>query len=121
MYVAATLPHVLRWSARAVGSLIIAFVLLHVIGDGIPNLQRLTAEESVLWLGFAMSIVGFVMIWRWELVGGLVAVIGIATFYAAEFMISGNIPGGWVLPLFFVPGVFSIACWLIERRSVNIP
>ena len=121
MQTAAILAGVLRWTARVVGSLIIVYVLLHVIGNGIPSLRGLTAEEAVLWGGFVLSIAGFAMIWRWELVGGIVAVAGIAIFYAVEFINSGSFPGGWVLPLFFLPGLCSITCWMVERRGVNIP
>ena len=114
---ATTVLHWMRWAARVVGSLILAFVLLHVMSEGFPKLQNVKFQDGLLWIGFALSLVGFALIWKWELTGGIVAIAGITLFYAVHFALSGNFPGGWVFPLFFLPGALSVICWLSDRRA----
>lgn len=114
-----TITQVLRWTARIVGTLILAFVLLHVIGGGLPNVDNIAPREWLVWGGFVLSLVGFALLWKWELTGGIVAMGGIALFYAVNYALSGKFPGGWVFPLFFLPGLLSIVCWLTEPRATS--
>jgi len=114
MHFAKTFSLILRWTARGIGALILAFVALHVISAGLPNLQNIAPVEGLLWIGFVLSLVGFVLLWKWELIGGIVALGGITLFYVVNFAISGKLPGGWVLPLFFLPSLLSIGCWLLK-------
>ncbi|NOZ39800.1 MAG: hypothetical protein GXP24_06190 [Planctomycetes bacterium] len=108
--------HVLRWTARVIGSSILAFVLVHLVSEGLPKIGDIAPGEWLLWTGFLLSLIGFALLWKWELTGGIVALAGIALFYVMNFALSGKFPGGWVFPIFFVPGVFSIVCWLTDRR-----
>ena len=114
-----TFLHLLRWIARVIGVLILAFVLLNLIGGGPPDVQNIAPVEWLLWGGFTLALVGFALLWKWELTGGIVALGGIGLFYAANLALSGKLPGGWVFPLFFLPGLLSITCWLAERRAAS--
>ncbi len=116
MRFAMTFSQVLRWTARVIGSLILAFVLLHLIVEGLPNVQNIAPGEGWLSCGFVLSLVGFALLWKWELTGGIVALGGIVLFYAVNFALSGKFPGGWVFLMFYLPGFFSITCWWMERR-----
>ncbi len=113
-----SVPLVLRWTARVIGTLILAFVALHLAGRGLPKIGNFAPQEGLLWAGFVLCLVGFALLWKWELTGGIVALAGIALFYAMNFALSGKLPGGWVFPIFFIPGLFSIVCWLTDRRSI---
>ena len=117
MQLATIVLHILRWTARVIGGLILAFVVLHGISGGLPNVGGLAPGDGLLWVGFTLSLVGFALLWKWELTGGIVALGGIALFYAVHLILSGKFPGGWVFPLFFLPGCLSILCWLTERRA----
>ena len=48
MKLAKTIPQVLRWIARVIGALILAFVLLHLLGEGLPNAEVVTPGEGLL-------------------------------------------------------------------------
>ena len=119
MQFAKTFLHLLRWMARVLGVLILAFVLLDLIGGGLPNIRNIAPGEWLLWGGFTLTLVGFALLWKWELTGGIVALGGIALFYVASFALAGKFPGGWVFPLFFLPGFLSIICHLAERRATS--
>jgi len=114
-----TFVQLLRWTARVVGTLILAFVLLNLISGGLPNVANIAPGEWLLWGGFVLSLVGYVLLWKWELIGGIVALGGIVLFYAVNFALSRKFPGGWVIPLFFLPGFLSIVCWLTECRATS--
>lgn len=118
-HIATTYPQVLRWTARTIGAMILAFVLLHLISEGLPKVGRIALLEGLLWAGFVLSLVGFALLWKWELVGGVVVLSGIVLFYAMSFAISGKFPDGWVFPLFFLPGILSIVSWSIDRRATS--
>ena len=90
MRVTTTFLHVFRWTARVLGALILTFVLLHMISDGLPNLQNIAPGETLLWSGLVLSLVGFALLWKWELTGGIVAIGGIALFYVVHFALVGK-------------------------------
>ncbi len=110
-----TCVQVFRWMARVVGALILAFVSLHVAVEGPPDVVNISPREWLLWGGFGGSLVGFALLWKWELAGGITALSGMTLFYSMNYALSGKFPGGWIFPLFFLPGFLSIACCLVER------
>ena len=114
-----SVSQVLRWTARAIGASIFAFVLIHLVSEGLPRIGDITPGEWLLWVGFLLSLVGFALLWKWELVGGIVALMGTTLFYTANIAVSGKLPGGWAFPILFIPGLFSIVCWLIDRRPTT--
>lgn len=117
MQYAATFLPVFRWTARAVGTSILAFVLLDTISGGVSNLKNIAPGERLLWGGFILSLAGFALLWKWELTGGIVALSGIVLFYTMNYALSGKLPGGWFLAIFFLPGIMSIVCWRMEHQT----
>lgn len=107
-----------RWTARIVGGLLVVmflwFLVAHAVEvEGIP---ALTPLEGSLMFCMLASLVGMVVLWFREGLGGLMTLIGIGTFYLIDTAATGTPPGGWVLPLYFVPGVLSIVSWALSRR-----
>jgi hypothetical protein len=72
-----------------------------------------------MFLAQLVSLGGFVALWRWKLPGGLVSLAGIVAFYALNYAASGRFPGGWVFPLFFLPGLLAIASWVVDKRCLG--
>ncbi len=104
------IPHVLRWSARVTGLLLVGMVLILVAGEGPPNPFRQPPSVEVEFLAMILMVAGFLAGWRWEAVGGLLAVIGFALFAATEVIVNKQPPGG-AIPLFAVPGVlYLLSC-----------
>ena len=60
---------------------------------------------------FLVALTGMLVLWRWELVGGVMVVAGMVGFYAINFAATGRSPGGWVFPICFVPGILALASW----------
>jgi hypothetical protein len=110
-----------RWGARILGTLLVGLVLLFLVGEGVPRLSDLPLHIVLMFVANLLCLAGFVMLWRWELPGGLLALLGIAAFYGLNYAASGRFPGGWVFPLFFAPGALATVAGLLaglaKRRA----
>jgi peptidoglycan/LPS O-acetylase OafA/YrhL len=109
----------LRWSARVTGLLLVGMVLLFLVGEGPPNPIKQPPSVQIEFLGMILMVAGFLAGWRWEAVGGLLAVIGFAVFAATEVIVNKRPPGG-AIPLFAVPGVLYVLSYgvgKVTRRS----
>jgi hypothetical protein len=106
---------VLRWTARITGALLVGLVLLFAIGEGVHPRDFDLVTGSMM-LTFLVCHVGMVVLWRWELAGGMMSVMGMTGFYTIEYISSGKLPGGWVLPVCFLPGIFALASWAIREK-----
>jgi hypothetical protein len=106
-----------RWGARILGVLLAGLVLLFLVGEGVPRLSSLPLHIGLMFAAELLCIAGFMMLWRWERAGGLLALIGIAAFYGLNFAASGRFPGGWIFPLFFVPGILAIVAGLLSNQA----
>lgn len=114
---------ILRLVARTIAALLIALVATFAVGEHINPLQ-LTTPELVLGAALLSALGGFAVLAappfrhpQRELVGGIISLVAISVFYFANWKISGKIPGGWVLPLFFAPGIAELIAAMIEIRS----
>ena len=101
---------VLRWAARILGIPIIGVAVLFAVGEG-AGLGDLDAVTGSMMATLLVSLAGMLVLWRWELVGGIVVLTGMGGFYAIEYVASGHLPTDWVFPVFFAPGVLALASW----------
>lgn len=111
---------VVRWIARIASGLAAGVILLFFIGEGLSEgrapLAQLSTRESTLMVAFALVWLGLVAGWRWELLGGLLTIVGLGTFYLLDYAFSGTFPRG---PYFFLlasPSLLFLACGLWARR-----
>lgn len=69
----------LRWIARIWGSAVATFVLFFLIMDVFSGgtADGLSANEIFTFICFPLSpIIGFVLAWKWEFWGGIIALLG---------------------------------------------
>ena len=108
----------LRWSARISGLLLVGLVLVFMVGEGVPNVFGNRCRSRSNFLGIFLML-GFLLGWRWEALGGGLAVGGFAMFFVTELIVHRRPPGG-ALPLFAVPGVLlllSYAAGKVWKKS----
>ena len=67
---------VLRWTARILGVALLLLVAAFAIGEGVPNPLAMSVRESLLTLGLLTMLVGQVLAWKSEGIGGLLIVGG---------------------------------------------
>ena len=106
----------LRWTARIIGALLVGLVLLVAIGEGV-NPRDFDLVTGSMMVTFLVCHAGMFVLWRWELVGGMMVLVGMGGFYAINYVSSGKWPGGWVLPVCFLPGVLALASWAVEKEE----
>ena len=113
---------VLRWLARITGLILAGLVLLFVVGEGPPNPVRQPFSVQLEFLAMFLMLAGFLLGWRWEAVGGIVAVAGFAIFFATEMVVNGR-PPGRAIPLFAIPGLLFFASYgmaaLVRRPTTS--
>lgn len=111
----ARLISILRWSSRITGLVQAGLIVLFAIGERFDP-RQLTLTTGVMSLALIAALAGMLLLWRWELVGGLVVLIGVTAFYIVNFVVSGKWPSGWILSLFFLSGVLAVVSWGLTRR-----
>ena len=66
-----------RWTARIAGTLMALFFLAFFVGEGFPNIFRLPWRESLSVLAISAVVVGLLLAWKWEGLGGAVALAAV--------------------------------------------
>jgi len=105
---------IVRLSARIIGLFLVGLILLLAIGHAIGgelNPAQFSLKISLMMVALLVSLAGMLLLWRWELLGAVTSVAGILCFYTMNYAASGQLPVGWVFPLYYVPGLLSLFCW----------
>jgi hypothetical protein len=88
---------VIRVTARVIGVLVLLIFLASFIGQGPPRLSAMTTREALGSLAICLSLAGLVATWRWEAVGGALAIGGFAlNFLASRSVVPRAL---WLAPL----------------------
>jgi hypothetical protein len=104
---------VVRWIARAWGSLLALMVLVFTAGEGLPSPARLTAPERLMFVALAIMVFGLIAAWKWEGFGGVLILIGYGLFAVADrrVLVRG------LFSLFPIAGLLFLFCWWRSRES----
>jgi hypothetical protein len=88
----------LGWLARILGAISIALLLLFIIGEP-TGFSSITWDQAIAFVFFPCGlIVGLVLAWYRELLGGLIAVGSVVGFYVIyEGLLYGGWPGWWFM------------------------
>jgi hypothetical protein len=100
-----------RWTARIAGTLMALFFLAFFVGEGIPNIFRLPWRETLSVLLMSAMMAGLLLAWKWEGLGGAVALPAVALM---------PLIGMRGMGLFLVPapiGLLHVVCWWRLRSA----
>ena len=108
---------IIRWTARIVGLLYIAFFLLMLIGEGLSSSQESNPLTVSAWLGFVfvfIYFVGLILAWKWEGIGGLIAIGGTIGFFVTiqEYSL--------LTVIMAVPALLFLVCWSLSRSRLEM-
>ena len=110
---------VTRWVARAWSVLNILIIFMFAIGESLRPLGPVPTYQE--WIALALwpvgVAVGLLVAWLREVLGGLIALFCLATFYGWTFLHSGHVPHS---PLFFLipaPAVVFLLSALLSNRQ----
>ena len=114
---------VVRWIARIGAGLTAVFTLFMFVGsvfdEGIQPLLHLTARESVMMAAFGIMWLGLVLGWKWERIGGALAVGGMIAFYLFDYAFSGELPRSIIFFVLAFPGILFLYCEEKKKRSTS--
>ena len=102
----------IRWIARIWGSMVVAFVLLSAIGEGLGQAKP---GEWVALTIFFLICVGLIVAWKWEGLGGIIAVGCRIAWHVTMRITSGSFELILPLAIMAVPGFLFLAYWLLTR------
>jgi hypothetical protein len=106
----------IRWVARGLGLALIGVVLLFFIGEGImggdmPNLPTMSLSEDFMLLALLMTLLGIVVAWHWEGIGGLLIVGSVLLFESINALSLGYWRIGVLDPFFLLVGLLFLWNW----------
>ena len=114
-------PHinVISWIARILGALLVLFVLLSAVGgiiDPPPQAtSNLTQQDIPLMIGMISMVVGIIVAWFREPIGGLLIIGGFIFFVIVELITSQNFDA-WFLVIFPIVGLLHLFSWWQSRK-----
>jgi hypothetical protein len=103
-----------RWTARASSLILFALWLSYFVFD-IPRTPLNGHSTGTFAQAGALAVVfaGYIIGWRWELAGGLTALMGTLAFFYAVAAATHVVLGPGAL-LFAVPGALYLLAWQYE-------
>jgi hypothetical protein len=118
--ISSPLRNLVRWSARLTSLLLLGLVSVFVIGHrGLPDIFRQPTPVQFEFAALGLMLLGLVIGWLREGIGGLLVVLGLVAFNIVEFAASGR-PALGAFPLFAVPGVLFLLSALLQRRDNRV-
>ena len=111
----ASTTRALCWTARILGTLVVALFLLFLVGEGPPRAALLTPLEKLTFAATFILLFGLVLAWRWPGVGGSLCLAG--------YILCGLFGGARMLlmPPFAIAGFAGLlhvaCCWFSDRIS----
>jgi hypothetical protein len=114
---ASPLHRLAHWSARITGLLLFGLVIAVVIGHGgPPNVFHQPTPVQLEFAALGLMLLGLVIGWLREGLGGLLVLLGLAAFNTVELAVNGR-PALGAFPLFAVPGALFLLSALLRRRG----
>ena len=112
-----TFEHILRLAARAASIVCLAIIFLFFLGEDF-EFGKLSASE---WIGFGFFpigvLIGLVLAWEEELIGGIITVVSIACFYLVYgWFFNSTFRMGWAFLPFVIPGLLFTAYGLVRTN-----
>jgi len=119
---------VCRWIARIVGAMLVAVIVIIAVGERMPVGDMLTHPKFTFAMlggvGIFMVVTGILAGWLWELVGGILTLVGACSIFVS-MKITGYGRITWFLAALAAPGVLYISSHLlrsyVSRRSQTQP
>ena len=105
---------VARWTARTIGIPLFGLVVVLVFPDGVRNPLTGSLRENLLNIVVLVTFSGFILAWKWEGLGGLLVLFGLALFATVNYWFLLNI----VLVPWLATGLLYAFCWVGDAGRV---
>jgi hypothetical protein len=103
---------VIRWLARITGIMLGLMVVAFAMEKGIPSVSQLRNPESWRFIAMVVMLLGAILAWRREALGGLLMIVGFIALWA----IDRHFPGIW-FGVFPLAGLLHLLAWAMDRDA----
>ena len=111
---------IIKWIARIWSILSLAFLLLFfggsIFSSGEDDTFAIKDIFQFVFFPIGLSI-GLILAWKWEGLGGIIAIASIIGFHLQMFIKNGEIYFTLIIELLAVPGILFILYWLLSRKQ----
>jgi hypothetical protein len=116
-----TAMFILRMAARLLSIAFILLMVLYYVGDRSVGGETSSDEYiGMLFFPFGMCI-GFIIGWRHELVGGLVACVSMLLFYVVYgLLLTGSVPHSTWFIIFDIPGLLFLIYGILRPPQLHV-
>lgn len=104
---------VLRWVARIWSIASVGLLCVFLFGEGLPPL---TVKAMLFPVGVML---GLIVAWWFERIGGLIAVLCMLLFYMLEYLGHDRFPKGYAFMLISAPSVIFLCSGFLSARQMN--
>ena len=108
-----------RWVARIWSATVLALAVVEILVPDAFSGEPVPAEDWFLVTLWLLAILGLMLAWKWEALGAILAVAGMALREIAFYLFKGY----WT-PLFLIvwllvipPALLFLAAWWLERKG----
>ncbi len=107
----------IRWFARIVGTVLVLFFLLMVLGYIIEpqGTGKITLTEIPLIIGMLAMLLGIIIAWFREGIGAFINIGGFLLFFASE-LITNKGYNTWFIVAYPAIGLLFLLCWWQSRK-----
>jgi hypothetical protein len=115
----------MRWIARILALVAVGLFVFFAVELGAKVFPTLSwgPQGIPLLVALVVALAGVLVAWRWELVGGLMTVAGVAAIMGLVCLGSGidmfYCAFLFTLPLLLAGGLFLACCWRTRGRSTQ--
>ncbi len=105
-----------RWIARFIGVSLVLITIIFVTGSGM-DIAGADLSHKVQMGAFAVMVLGLLLAWKWEGLGGILTLGGLALFLVLDYLLFGTFLKFWIFLVFAIPG----ALFLYSRHQMKHP
>jgi len=111
-----SLMYLLRSIARMVSAVILIFLAMAIIGEGLPDPRVFSRGEIISSIMIILIIAGLILGWWRELAGAVLILGGFTGFVASEYVSSGDAGMSWIFKMIPLAGVLFLIYWGLTRK-----
>jgi hypothetical protein len=111
----------IKWIARIWSILSLAFILLFFGASITSSIGKETFvfKDVFQFVFFPIGLtIGLILAWKWEGLGGIIAIGSIIGFHLQMLIKNGNPDFNLFIELLAAPGILFILYWILSRKRV---
>jgi len=113
---------ILNWVSKIWSLLSILFVALFFLAHIFESKEPITLNFSIIrtFIFFPIGLlIGLVLAWKWNITGGIIAVLSIVGFHLDMFIQNGDPDFVILIELLAFPGLLFVILGILKKRSSN--